>query len=316
MQTSMKAAVISQFGEASEFKLQANVTIPEIDDNEVLIQTHYASVNPIDWKTRKGLGWGANAIKDLLPWVLGFDFSGTVAKIGKDVQGIAVNDCVCGTANMLTKGGSYAEYTVATASDISKIPNGIDFETAAALPLAGLTAWQALELVNVHPQSKVLILAGAGGVGHICAQLARQKTTEVSATASTKNQAFVQSLGVTAIDYQSQSLTNEYYDVIIDFVGAETGKNGIAALKKSGAIVTIPTITAEDIIETAKNSGRIGLGLLRHSDCTQLDAMLDSVAAGELAVEIAQNFDLTDIQAAHELSETGHVRGKITLKVR
>ncbi len=308
----MQAIVLKQFGDESVLELDNNYPKPSLLDNELMIKLQYASVNPIDYKIRQGLSWGADAIKDKLPWVLGFDFAGTVIDSYNTKNNHLLNKRVCGTANMLENGGSYAQYASVDISKISIIPNSIDSKIASALPLAGMTAYQALDIIKCTKGSKVLILAGAGGVGHIAVQLAVLRGLLVDTTASSYNHSLLKKLGANPIDYHNQSLKANYYDGIIDLVGDETT---ISALKQDGILLSVPTISADKIINTAKKNNKKALGMLYKSQISQLDEMLGLLHDKKLDITIDSCFSLTDIKKAHLLSQKGHISGKIVLKI-
>lgn len=311
----MKAIVTAKFGDISTLELKTNWRKPTPNTAEVLVKVDYAAVNPIDWKTRKGIGWAAQQITQKLPWIIGYDLFGTVVATGENVNHLKIGERVCGTAAMLKHGGSYAEYAVAESEALALVPDGVTHEQAAALPLAGLTAWQALDIGQCSVGKRTLIIGGAGGVGHLACQLAIARNAPTDATASSQNQAFLREFGANPIDYQKQTLPNEYYDCIIDLIGGQTGKNALAALKPNGVLVTVPTITADDVINFAKTVAKRAVGMVRSSNNVQLNSMLKMLASKAIKIHISQRFALNEIAAAHTYSENGHTCGKIGVKV-
>src|ERR1700733_11592018 len=232
----MKAIRIHQYG-GPEVLAQVEMQRPKPGPDEVLIQVHAASVNPIDWKLRAG------HVKEVFPLTfpatLGWDVSGTVEEAGDKVTQFKRGDEVYA----LVKGGGYAEYVAVTASVVAKKPRTVDHVHAAAVPVAGLTAWQALfEVAQLRAGQKVLIHAAAGGVGNFAVQFAKAKGAYVIGSASSKNQAFLGELGVDqAVDYQKTRFEDVVrdVDVVLDTIGADTQERSFKVLKKGGILVSI-----------------------------------------------------------------------------
>ncbi|WP_394211507.1 NADP-dependent oxidoreductase [Enterovibrio calviensis] len=301
---------ITAFGEPDTLKLQ-QTEIPEPTTDQVLVNVAYAGVNPVDAKTRAGLGWGAEKIKDSLPWVPGFDAAGTVVNaVGQYQAGDRV-------AGRIVEGGGYGQYLCANLDALSRIPETVSFQHAASLPVAGLTALQALELADLKAGESVLILAGAGGVGHIAIQLAKTMGATVYASCSDANIEFVSQLGAKALDYRASALDAQVsdIDVLIDLMGGDAGEAALACVKQGGRVVTVPTITAERIINAAKTKGIEAQGMLVKPNPVQMDALLAKVAAGELHVEIAKTYPLEHGVQAHIDIQSGRTRGKILLEM-
>lgn len=305
---------IAQFGEPSVLTLQAAST-PSLAADQVLVKVAYAGVNPIDAKTRAGLGWAAQQNKDNLPWVPGYDIAGKIVEVGDNVKSLEVGERVAGFIGFPLQGGGYSEYVVVDAESLSKVPAQIELVQAAALPLAGQTAWQALEKAKVSASDRVLILAGAGGVGHIAVQLAIAKGAEVFASCSAANVEFVSGLGATAIDYHRGRLEQQIdpVDVLIDLMGGEVGCAALACVKTGGQVLTIPTNTAERVCQQAQQLGLQAEGMLVAPNVAQNDAMLKMLAQGKLQLHIAAQFPLAEGARAHQQIESGRTRGKIVL---
>ncbi len=301
---------ITAFGGPDTLKLQ-HTTMPEPQEGQVLIKVAFAGVNPVDAKTRAGLGWGAEKIKDILPWVPGFDAAGVVVK---DAGAFKAGDRVAGR---IVEGGGYGQYLCASADALSRIPDDVSFEAAASLPVAGLTAWQALELAGLKAGEKALILAGAGGVGHIAIQLAKAQGVNVYASSSAANLAFVNGLGATALDYAASSLETQVsdVDVLIDLVGGDVGEAALACVARNGRVVTVPTITADRIIAAAQPLGIDVKGMLVVPNPEQMDALLALVKEGKVRVEIAKTYPLEEGVQAHVDIQTGRTRGKLLLEM-
>jgi len=307
---------ITQFGEPSVLAMQT-AEVPQPAVNQVLVKVAYAGVNPIDAKTRAGLGWAAQQNKDNLPWVPGYDIAGEVAALGAGVHSLSVGDTVSGFVGFPLQGGGYSEYVVADANALSLVTEAVPLIEAAALPLAGQTAWQALEKVQVSAGERVLILAGAGGVGHIAIQLAVAKGAEVMATCSSANMAFITSLGGTAIDYCQAPLAEQVdrVDVLIDLMGGDVGIAALDCVKSGGRVVTLPTITADVVCEHARLLGLQAEGMLVSPSVEQNNAMMVMLEAGTLQLHIAARYPLSEGALAHQKIETGRTRGKVVLSV-
>jgi NADPH:quinone reductase-like Zn-dependent oxidoreductase len=299
----MRAVTIHETGGPEVLRLQ-EIERPEPGEGEVLIRVRAASVNPLDWKIRRGLR------PRELPAVLGNDVSGTVELSrapafaeGQEVFGFATS-------------GGYAEFATSPAGLIAIKPTGITHEQAAALPVAGLTAWQALfDRGGLGRGQTALIAGAAGGVGHLAVQFAAHAGARAIGTGSARNREFVLGLGAGEfVDYASQDLatTVSGVDVAFDTVGGETTGSLPATLGEGGVLVTIANAPPER--EAAERGARAELLVMTPSS-EQLAEIAALVASGEVRVEIAETFPLADVQRAHALSEAGHTRGKLVLTV-
>ena len=277
---------------------------PEPGDGQVLIRVHAASVNPADWKSRRGLS------ATRLPAVLGRDVSGTVELSRAD--GFAEGDDVFG----YVAGGGYAEFAIASASTIARKPPGLSHEQAAALPVAGMTAWQALFDRGALQRGQTGLIAGAaGGVGHLGVQFAKHAGARVIGTGSSRNRDFVLGLGADEyVDYTEHDVGEAVsaIDVALDTVGGDTTQALVPTLRDGGILVTIANAPPE---EMARARGARAELLVMSPNAEQLARIAELVASGEVRVEISEVLPLTEVQRAHELSESGHTRGKIVLTV-
>ncbi len=295
----MKAIRIHQYG-GPEVLAQVEMQRPTPGHDEVLIKVHAAAVNPIDWKMRAG------HVKEVFPLTfpstLGWDVSGTVEEAGDKATQFKRGDEVYA----LVKGGGYAEFVVANATVVAKKPRTLDHVYAAAVPVAGQTALQALfEVAQLRAGQKVLIHAAAGGVGNFAVQLAKAKGAYVIGTASSKNQAFLGELGVDqAVDYQ--------IDVVLDTVGGETQERSFKVLKKGGILVSLVQPPSQ---ESATKYGVRALFYGGHASSSDLAEIAKLIDDGKVKPVVETVLPLADARRAHELSETGHARGKIVLKV-
>ncbi|CCN84680.1 putative Alcohol dehydrogenase superfamily protein [Vibrio nigripulchritudo SFn27] len=315
--TDNKKVVITQFGETDVLAIQSEA-IPEPAEGEVLVKVHFAGVNPIDVKTRKGLGWAAEANKDNLPWTPGYDISGVVEKCGTGTNTFEVGNFVAGLVGFPADAGGYSQYICVKEDSLSLVPDSVTLEAAAVLPVAGQTAAQALNLAGVTANDRVLILAGAGGVGHLAVQIAVAAQAEVFTTCGEDNLDYLATLGAHAINYQFSPVSErvEDVDVLIDLVGGDAALDALKCLKDNARVVTVPTITADLICEKAKMLGFEATGMLVEPDIEQMDTMLYMVGVGILKTEVQQIFPYTDVAKAHDQVETGHTRGKILLDMK
>lgn len=312
-----KQIAISQFGDPDVLVTQIS-PIPQPQAGEVLVKVHFSGVNPIDVKTRAGLGWAASENKDNLPWVPGYDVSGQIASLGENSERFSVGDNVAGFVGFPLTGGGYSQYVCVPESALSLVPDSVTLEAAAALPLAGQTAVQALDKAGVHEGDRVLILAGAGGVGHIAIQVAVAAKAEVFTTCSEANLDYMATLGAHAVNYQFAPVSErvEEADVLIDLVGGDAALDALKCLKDGAKVVTVPTLTAELICEKAKLLGFEATGMLVDPNPEQLDALLYMVSVGLVKTEIQQVYPMTEVVEAHKQIETGHTRGKVLLDMQ
>jgi NADPH:quinone reductase-like Zn-dependent oxidoreductase len=298
----MQVVRMHQTGGPEVLRLEQADT-PSPADGEVLVRVHATSVNPIDWKFRSGIRPTA------LPAVLGSDISGTVAV--SRAEGFAEGDEVFGLA-----AGAYAEFAVAAAARIAHKPAGVSHAQAAALPVAGMTAWQALFDRGALKQGQTALIAGAaGGVGHLAVQFASHAGARVIGTGSGRNREFVLGLGASEyIDYtrQEPAETASDVDVAFDTVGGDTTSTLLAVLGAGGVLVTIAAAPPEQA--AAERGARAELLVMSPSP-EQLERIAGLVAEGAVKVEIERTFALADIGEAHTLSEAGHTRGKLVILV-
>ncbi|WP_027697626.1 NADP-dependent oxidoreductase [Vibrio litoralis] len=309
--------VISQFGAPEQLEI-LDSDIPSPQEGEVLVKVSYAGVNPIDVKTRAGLGWAAQHNKNNLPWTPGYDISGVVLKQGEGSLKFNLNDMVTGFIGFPLRGGGYSQYVCVPESELALVPEDISLKAAAAIPLAGQTAAQALEKAKIQSGETVVILAGAGGVGHIAVQIAVAAKTTVYATCSADNLEYIHSLGATGLDYADADCLKNigHIDVLIDLVGGDTAIQAMSHLHPGSRVITVPTITASSVCEHASQMGIIGMGMLVEPDVTQLEDLVKLISAGMIKVEIEQVINYQDVVTAHQKIETGRARGKILLNMQ
>jgi len=298
----MRAIVVRETGEPDVLQLE-ETDAPEPSDGEVLIVVRAASVNPVDWKYRRGLA------DKPLPAILGLDVSGTVESSRAD--GFAEGDDVFGWA----ASGGYAELATASASAIAKKPAAVSHEQAASIPVAGITAWQSLFDRGGLTEGQTAVIAGAaGGVGHFAVQLAKHAGARVIGTGSARNRDFVLGLGADEyVDYTEQDVgevVSGVADVAFDTVGGDTTETLLPTLREGGILVTIAAAPPE---EAAAERGARAVLHVTSPSAEQLARVADLVASGDVRVEISEVLPLSEVKRAHELSESGHTRGKIVL---
>ncbi|EDP57269.1 NADP-dependent oxidoreductase [Vibrio sp. AND4] len=309
-----KQIAITEFGNADVLAIQTAAT-PTPLAGEVLVKVAYSGVNPIDVKTRAGLGWAATQNKNNLPWVPGYDIAGHVVLCGKGTSRFSEGDKVAGFIGFPVRGGGYSQYVCVPESELSHVPDSVTLEAAAALPLAGQTANQALNKANVTESDRVLILAGAGGVGHIAVQIAIATKAKVFTTSSERNLHYLAALGAHAVNYQFSPVSEsvEDVDVLIDLVGGDTAIDALKCLTANARVITVPTITAQQVCEQAKLLGFEASGMLVEPEREQLDALLHMVGDGALKMEIQRVYPMYEMIKAHEQVGSGRTRGKILL---
>src|SRR5260221_9684234 len=304
----MKAIRIHQYG-GPEVLAQVEMQRPTPGHDEVLIKVHAAAVNPADWKMRAG------HMKEVFPLTfpatLGWDVSGTVEEAGDKLTQFKRGDEVYALVN----GGGYAEYVVAKESVVAKKPRTLDHVHAAAVPVAGVTAFQALfEVAQLRAGQKVLIHAAAGGVGNFAVQLAKAKGAYVIGTASSKNQAFLGELGVDqAVDYNKTRFEDVVrdVDVVLDTIGGDTQERSFKVLKKGGILVSIVQPPSQELAAKCGVSALFYGAHPSSSDLTEIAKLIDD---GKVKPVVETILPLAEARRAHELSESGHGRGKIVLK--
>lgn len=309
MTETMKAVQIHSFGGPEVLQFE-DAPRPEPGAHQVLVRVHAAGVNPVDWKIREGkLG------QIPLPSIMGSDFSGEIEALGPRVEEFRVGEPVFGS--VADESGSYAQYCLAPVSHIVEKPKQIDHVTAAAIPVPAMTAWQALfDEAKLGPGQRVLIHAASGGVGNFAVQFAKWKGAHVIGTASGPNEQLVRDLGADEfIDYRKTRFEEAVrdVDVVFDTVGGDTQERSWKVLKKGGVLVSIVQPPSE---QSAKAHNVRGIFMredaTRTSELTQISKL---IANGQIKVNVETILPLRDARKAQELSQTGHARGKIVLKV-
>jgi len=307
----MHALVIHSFGGPEVLKYE-EVPRPEPKDDQVLVHVIAAALNPVDTAVRQGFMRQRTGEK--FPMIIGYDIAGVVEKVGAKVTKLKVGDPVY--AYLTMDGGGYAEYAVASEKEAVRKPKALTFEEAAAVPLAGSTAWQALiDTAKLQSGQTVLIHGGSGGVGSLAVQIAKARGAKVIATASTANQETLKQLGVDqAIDYTQTNFEEQVkdVDVVLDTVGKDTLARSYGVVKKGGIVVTIAG--KPDQPEAEKRGIRVA-GMRTEPKAETLEELTKLAEAGKLKPIISQVLPLSEGAKAQEQVATRHTRGKIVLKV-
>ncbi|WP_406643174.1 NADP-dependent oxidoreductase [Amycolatopsis sp. WGS_07] len=314
----MRAVTVREFG-GPEVLTAEEVARPEPLPTEVLVRVRAAGVNPVDWKTREGRGMAG---LQTFPLILGWDVSGVVEEVGFGVTTLAPGDEVYSMPWFPRAAGGYAEYVTAPARQWVRKPDTLDHVHAAAVPLAALTAWQALvDTARVQAGQRVLITAAAGGVGHFAVQFARHLGAQVIATASAARHQWLKELGADeTIDYTATRFEEAAaeVDVVIDLVGDEhdrTSTRSLKVLRPGGLLVAVPSGVSPELARAAEAAGVRATPFLVEPDGPALATIAGLIDNGEVAVEVAETFPLEQAAAAHARGETGRTRGKLVLTV-
>ena len=310
--TTMKAVAMHAYGGPEVLKYE-DAARPDPATGEVLVRVHAAAVNPVDWKVRAGHLRGF--LNYSLPLIPGWDLSGVVDATGAGVTDWKQGDAVYARPD-LRRNGAYAEYIAVRASELGHKPRSIDHVQASAIPLACLTAWQALfDAGGLKAGQRVLIHAAAGGVGTFAVQLAKWKGAQVVGTASERNRAFLRELGADeVIDYTKTNFEEVVrdVDVVLDTLAGQTRDRSWNVLKKDGILVSILGQPSPD---DAAQHGVRAAGVFVEPNQAQLGEIAKLVDSGKLRPIIETVLPLAQAARAHEMNQTLHTRGKIVLQV-
>jgi NADPH:quinone reductase-like Zn-dependent oxidoreductase len=305
----MRAAVYNEYGDAAVLSVRDHED-PPVGPDTVLVRAKATSVNPVDWKIRSGYLQGA--YPHHLPIIPGWDVAGVVEAVGPAVvTGVDVGDEVWGYVRRDdVQWGTAAELVPAPERTVARKPVGLSFGEAAAVPLAGLTAYQSLvEALQVEQGERLLVHAAAGGVGQFAVQIAVALGCEVVGTASEQNHAALRELGVSeCIDYREGPVSKQLaapVDAVLDLVGGDALSDAPQQVEDPSRIASV--IDAQTVLELG------GTYVFVRPDRGHLDALGRLVEDGKLRVDVAEELPLERIADAHELSERGHTRGKIVV---
>ena len=304
---SMKAIVVHQFGGPEVLKYE-DMPRPEPKEDEILIRTRAAGVNPVDAYIRAGR-FG----KRELPYIPGMEVAGVVEKTGAKITKFKTGDQVY--AHIGFREGGYAEFSVAKESETAIKPKTISFEQAAGVPLAASTAWQALDAAKLQSGQTILIFGASGGVGHFAVQIAKARGAKVIATASTEHQDILRQIGVDqAIDYSKTKFEDVVKDVdlVFEATRSDSMARSYGIVKKGGFVVSVTG--PPDQAELDKHGIR-GASIGVRPDAGELEELAKLIDAHKIKPIVSQVFSLADASKAHQQIETRHTAGKIVLKV-
>lgn len=315
----MKAVRMHAFGNTDVLQYE-EVERPLPQAGEVLVRVHAAGVNPVDWGARSyPMPSTTGAAEANLPYTLGWDLAGSVVALGAGVTQFALGDAVYSMARFPREARAYSEYTTAPVSDLALKPEQFTYEQAAAVPMAALTAWQALfDTAGLQAGQTVLIPGGAGGVGHFAIQFAKWKGAHIITTTSTRNIMFVRELGAdVVIDYTQQTLEDviQKVDVALDMMDEDLLRQAFRCVKRGGHVVSLLRAHKEPGEQLAVKAGTHFTFMLVHPSGEQLAEIASLCDTGQIKVAIAAVFPLQDVARAHKLSEGRHVRGKLVLNI-
>jgi len=313
----MKAVIINSYGSPEVLQYQ-DAQQPQIKRDQLLIKVHASSVNPIDWKIRKGMLRLLTG--NSFPMILGFDVSGEVVAVGESVTQFQPGDLIYARLDQLI-GGAYAEYAAVAAKVAAPKPKNLTHEEAAAVPLAALTALQALrDEAGLQPGYKVLINGSSGGVGTFAVQIAKAMAAEVTAVCSRKNIELVKSLGADrTIDYTQQDFTQNtaLYDIVFDVVGNRSFAQCKDVLTQKGVYVTTQPLPASylESLLTLPWPGKKAKVILLKPSAQDLADLKELIEADKVRCVIDRTYPLAETATAHAYSETEHAVGKIVITV-
>jgi NADPH:quinone reductase-like Zn-dependent oxidoreductase len=334
----MRAVIAEKYGEPEVLQIEDDLPVPRIGPNGVLVQVHAASVNPVDWKMRRGLFHPIRPV--VFPVIWGRDLSGVVTAVGTAVTLFKPGDEVYAFKEgyvAKTFRGTYAELVVVPEKSLAAKPKNLSHPEAACIPLAALTAWQAM--VNqgkLKPGQRVLIHAGAGGVGVAAIQIAKAFGAYVAATASTRNQDLLHELGADlAIDYTREEIDEikPKFDLVLDGVGKSVWASSFRALKFGGRLVTLSPPIPDQPTGKLKFFATVVIGVAggmvrglaggkrllitmvkpRGGDLEKIGTLIE---AGKVRPVVEKVFPMEQVAEAHRMSQSGHVRGKLAIRIR
>lgn len=323
--TKQHAVLIREFGEPEVMAYTDGLAIPELKDNQVLVKVAYAGINPVDYKTRQGKGWGAaNIQKEKFdknePAILGFDVAGTVVESRS--TDFALGDKV---AALTFDGGCYAEYVAVDAEMLAAVPEGVSLEQAGALPCIGQTALQFIDFANIKDGEHVVMNAPAGGVGHLLIQLLMDKVAKnnikvsviCSAEKYEKLDKLIDTTKLTSwIDYTKDDNFPELQaDILLDLVGDNAGVRALKVVKESGRVYVLPTIWVDKLKEAGSQKNLSVDGYAAQRNGKDMARVLQLLADGQLTLRLQQTYPLTEVVAAHHELQKGDAFGKLVLKV-
>ncbi len=311
----MKAAQIEAYGDASVVRIN-EVATPSVGPGKVLVEVHASSINPFDTTIREG--YMKENIPLNLPATLGGDLAGVVKEVGEGVTNVAVDDKVYGQANVVAgNSGAFAEFALTSAEQLAKMPDNLDFQQAASLPLVGVSAWQALtQHIQLQAGQKLFIHGGAGGIGSVAIQIAKHVGAFVAVTATGEGVDFVKQLGADqVVDHKIEDFTQVLsdFDAVFDTTPGQDFTRSLAILKPGSVAVSMlseadPIVVQESDVTAVTQSTKV-----THE---ALDALRNLIEGAIVTPQIDRVLPLEQIQEAFRVRESGNVRGKVVLAIR
>jgi NADPH:quinone reductase-like Zn-dependent oxidoreductase len=311
----MKSVQIKKYGSSKAIEINQSAPEPIVSVGKVLVIVKAAGVNPIDWKIREG--YMQQKFQLQFPSMLGMDFSGVIKQVGEGVSAFKQGEEVYGQASVVTGGsGAFAEMAVAKADSIADKPRNLSHTEAAALPLVGISAWQALvENIGLSKDQKILIHGGAGGIGSIAIPFAKHLGAYVATTVSTNDQQFVRELGASqVIDYKTQNFEDilNDYDAVFDTIGGETYRRSFKVLKKGGIIVSMLEQPNSELMNQYGVNAIFQFTQVNRDRLTKLAQWVDQ---NNIQVNVEKTFSLDEAGNALDYLKDIHPRGKVVLTV-
>jgi NADPH:quinone reductase-like Zn-dependent oxidoreductase len=317
----MKAIQIKKYGGNDVVEVNETASAPSLSSGKILVNIKVSGVNPVDWKIREGYMQQIMPLQ--FPSTLGLDFSGVVKQVEEDAHSdFKQGDEVYGQASIFSGGsGAFAELALVSKDSIAHKPKTLNYLEAAALPLVGVSAWQALvEHIGLSKDKKVLVQGGAGGIGSIAIQLAKHLGAFVATTVSTDDKQFVQELGADqVIDYKTENFEDivHDYDAVFDTVSGDTYKRSFKVLKKgSGMIVSTLEQPNSELMNQYGIKAVFLFSQVNRQRLTKLVTKLaEWVDQNNIRVNIDKTFSLDEAAKALDYQKEGHPRGKLVLAI-
>lgn len=314
----MNAVRLHEYGGPGVLNFE-RAPVPRLEPEDVLVEVHAAGVNPVDWKIREG--YLKDGLRHHLPLIPGWDVSGRVVACGAEVSELHEGDEVYGRPD-IGRDGCYAEYVAIRASELAPKPRNLSHPEAAAVPLAGLTAWQALfeaaepyRSAQLQPEQRILIHGAAGGVGSFAVQLARWRGAYVIGTGSADSADLLDKIGVHEfINYEAASFEEVVNDadVVFDTIGGTTQERSWRALKPGGTLVSIISPPSEEL---ARKHGAKAAYVFVQPSREHLVKLTKLIESHSIRPVLAATLPLSQVRRAHERSQSGHTHGKLVLTV-
>jgi len=310
----MKAVQINQYGDNNVIEVNEKAAKPEVSAGKVLVEVYAASVNPVDWKIREGY------LKEMIPLefpaTLGVDFSGVVAEVAESVSEFKPGDEVYGMASVMA-GGSFAEFAVVPSASLALKPKSVSHSDAAAIPLTGLSALQVLkDQMNISSGQKVFIHGGAGGIGTLAIQIAKQLGAEVTTTASKEDSGYVKELGADmVIDYENEKFEDmaKDYDAVFDTIGGDTYVASFQVLRKGGIIVSMVEKPNEKLMKQYEVDAKAQFTQPNSAQLAELATLVDE---GKMKIKVDRLFPLAEVKEALDYLQNSHHQGKVVITVK